>query len=410
MIRTFERFAGRRFLLAKGNRALVSVITFIAVAGVAVGVAALIVVLGIVEGIDRDIFGKTLAIYPHLRVTARETGRVEDPEALAAKIRTLPGVTVAEPVIERQVLLAAGPQRDAERAPARIIGVDVLGAGRIYRLPLQNGPADDIHLGELDILPGHPLAHRLGAAAGSQILVTTGLLKSTPNGRMPRERLQVMLGSFGTGVWEFDEITAFTGAAGARRLFGMESGADYVQIRMDRPFEVRRLKAELAAALGPDYAIDTWEERNGEFFQALKMEKLGLTLILSMVAVVASFNIAGTLILMAIRKRRDIGVMRAFGATAGMIRTIFLSAGLTIGLAGAGAGALLGFAGCFFVARFNILQMPESIYNMTRLPVVVRPGTVALILAGSLLICLLAALFPAIQAARLDPVESLRHE
>lgn len=407
----FERFLGWRYLFNRAHRALVSVITLIAIAGVMVGVSALIIVIGVIEGIDNDIFGKVVEIQPHLRIGLESGDPLPDPEAVIGKLRDDPRVIIAEPVISRQVMLERADASGSARVGATIVGVEQLGADRVYRIPNARTKSNII-MGDKEILVGAPLAYGLDLGHNSgapRLLVTTGVVQRTPHGYIPRRRNLDVIGSFATRIWEFDSVTAFVSLATAREVFGLEKGVDFVQLKLGSPFDVASIKSEIAERLGPGYKLTTWEEENGEFFQALKLEKFGLTLILMLVVLVASFNIVGTLILMVMEKKEQIGLLKAIGASDGMIRGAFISAGGTIGLIGAVGGTLVGLGGCWLISRIQIAG-PSSAYGFDHLPVIVNPGSVALIAVSSLVISLAAAIFPAAQAARLHPVEALRHD
>lgn len=405
----FERMVSRRYLFSRERKALVSAITLISIAGVTVGVAALIIVIGVIDGIDRDIFGKFVEIYPHMRVASADDHGLTDPAPVLEAVRDRRGIAVAESIIQQQVLLESSGDMASPKVPGQIIGTDQLGDDRIYRIPNAND-GTNITLQDREILLGAPLAYQLGAEPGDTIIATTGKLQRTPNGWMSRRRNLKVIGFFRTGLWEFDTQTAFVSSSTAREIFGAGSGADFVQIKLENPFDVRALKAELEADLGSTYHINTWEEQNAEFFQALKLEKLGLVVILLLVVIVASFNIVGTLILVVIEKTPEIGILKAVGSSDRMIRRIFLNSGLSIGLIGTTAGLVLGLFGCFLVKYVIRFDLPDSVYAMNRLPVVVKASTVSAIVASALAISLIAAIFPAFQAARLDAVRAIRQE
>lgn len=405
----FERMVSRRYLFSRERKALVSAITFISVLGVTVGVAALIIVIGVIDGIDRDILGKFVEIYPHLRVASEEEGGVGDPETVLAAMRQQEGVLQAEPIIQQQVLLERSGDMASPKVPGQIIGTDELGSDRIYQIPNATD-GTNIRLEDREILIGAPLGYQLGAQPGDQIIATTGKLQRTPNGWMSRRRNLRVIGFFRTGLWEFDTQTAFVSSATAREIFGTSEGADFVQAKLANPFAVRSVKNRLKSEIGPGFEIKTWEEENAEFFQALKLEKLGLIVILLLVVIVASFNIIGTLILVVIEKTPEIGILKAVGSSDRMIRRIFINSGLTIGVIGTLSGLILGIAGCLLVKYVIRFDLPDSVYAMNRLPVMIKPATVAFIVVSALAISLVAAIFPAIQAARLDAVKAIRQE
>lgn len=405
----FERFVSRRYLVSHENRRLVTFITFISVAGVTVGVAALIIVIGVIDGIDRDIFGKFVEVHPHVKITGADGGEIEDPETLLARVAGRDEVERAGTVIQKQVLFERTASAAGAKIPGVIIGVDELGEGQLYSIPnASNG--SNIRLYPREVLMGAPLLYQLGAEPGDRIIATTGKLHRTPAGWMSRRRNLRVIGHYTTGLWDFDTVTAFVSTETAREVFGMEDRVDYIHLRLKKPFEAAALKKILASELGDAYEIHTWEEQNREFFQALKLEKLGLFVILMLVVIVAGFNIIGTLILMVMEKTREIGILKAFGAGNAMIRNIFLGSGFVIGLIGTVSGLILGLMGCYLVKNVIHLDIADSPYNLRSLPVVVKPLTVSLIVACSMAVSVVAAVFPAMQAARLNTIEALRHE
>jgi lipoprotein-releasing system permease protein len=405
----FERMVSRRYLFSRERKALVSAITFISVLGVTVGVAALIIVIGVIDGIDRDILGKFVEIYPHLRVASADGDGLTDPGPVLAGLEGQEGILRAEPIIQQQVLLETSGDTASPKVPGQIIGTDELGSDRIYQIPNAND-GTNIRLERREILLGAPLAYQLGAQPGDLIIATTGKLQRTPNGWMSRRRNLRVIGFFNTGLWEFDTQTAFVSSETAREIFGSGAGADFVQVKLADPFAVRSVKKGLEKRIGGDFQIRTWEEENAEFFQALKLEKLGLIVILLLVVIVASFNIIGTLILVVIEKTPEIGILKAVGSSDRMIRRVFINSGLTIGVIGTFTGLVLGVGGCLLVKYVIRFDLPDSVYAMNRLPVVIKPATVSFIVLSALAISLIAAIFPAIQAARLDAVKAIRQE
>lgn len=405
----FERFVSRRYLFTRERRALVSIITIISIAGVTVGVAALIVVLGIIDGIDRDIFSKIVEIYPHVKITDIDGRGITEPEKILGMLRERPDVKIAEPVISKQVLFSsAGASHNEPQTPGILVGVDKLGKGQLYEI---SGPGGStIELSDKQIILSYILSIKLGVHLYDSVIVTTGNLVKGGGTYRPRMRQLQVAGIFRSGLMEFDEDSAFVSNATARETFGMAEAADYIHVKIKDPFAAREAKAALGAALGPQYHIATWEEENGEFFQALKLEKLGLFVILMLVSIVASFNIIGTLILTVIQKTREIGILKAIGSSEGMIHQTFMNTGISIGVIGTLCGLVLGLTGCIVIKYFVHLNIPAQVFAFDRLPVVVKPLTVLFIVACSMGISLVAALFPAAQAARLNPVEALRHD
>ena len=403
----FERFVSRRYLFKRGKRGLASLITFISIAGVTVGVGALIIVISIIEGIDDQIFSQIVDVYPHVKVSSSPRGGLDDPAPVLEIIRARSEVALAEPIISRDVLLEYGSRSTETQVPARIMGIRELGRGQLFDIP-NTRDGSNIRLGRKEILLSWPLAGQLRVRQGQRIIATTGIFVKAGTDYVPRKRALDVVGLYQTELQEFDVTTAFVSTETARNLFGLEGGADYVHVKMNNPFAVRAFKEALAEELGPGYKITTWEEANGEYFQALRLEKLGLFVILFLVVIVASFAIVGTLILTVMEKTREIGILKAIGASDGMIRRTFLNSGLVIGFVGTFTGLALGLIGCYAVSRIELTFSP-TVLAFNRLPVVIEPRVIALIVLGSLTISLIAAVFPAAQAARLNPIEALRH-
>lgn len=398
----------RRYLFSRQRKLLASLITLIAIAGVAVGVTALITVIGVIEGIDDLLFGRVMELYPHVRL-ASPAGQeiVIDPAALA-QLRQLPQVKMAEPIIQKQaVVQVAG--RPGEHG-VQLIGVDRLGPGSVYEIIANSATGEAIQMEPRKLLLGGLLSSMLQVAPGTELQLTATNPIRTPLGPMLKSLPVSYWGPFNTKLNTFDEATGFISARDARELFRIpENHADHIHVVLKNPHQAPAVKRQLETTLGQTYAITTWQEENSEFFGALKLEKLGLTLILLLVILVAAFNIIGTLILLVIEKTREVGILRAIGASDRLIARVFLLDGMIIGLIGTLAGLVAGLGLCQIIPRIE-LDMPALIFQTSTIPVKVRLATVALIVISSMAICTLAALFPARQAARLNPVEALRFD
>lgn len=420
----FEWFVAWRYLFNRQRRALVSVITIISMAGVAVGVAALITVIGVMDGADELLFGRIADLYPHVRIQDLRGSESRLDSELLARLRADERIAYAEPVIQKQAIAQVHRGIDAPKKGVILLGVDRVGAGELYDIldtdlvqgvattvvdPETGEEGEVVELGPRDVLIGGPLAGQLGAGLNRRLIV---IAASNPvrTATVPvfKQLKFRVVGHFKSGFYEFDANTAVVSEAAMRELFRVpEGGFDFIHVKLKDPFTATKYKRELGLEM-PFY-VTTWAEENGQFFSALKLEKYAMFIILLLIIFVAAFNIIGTLILMVIDKTREIGILRAIGAGRRVVARIFLLNGVLIGLVGTAIGLVIGLVLCALIP-IAPLEMPAAIYNFDHLPVEVRPLTVITIVVSSMAICTLAALFPAMQAARLHPVEALRHD
>jgi len=384
-----------RYLLSRRRERFVSVIAAIAVTGVAVGVAALIVVLAVMTGFDQDLQAKIVGANAHLVIQA--DGVVADPDAVIARLAQIPAVVAAAPFVQGQVLLSAGPATTG----ALLRGIDPAREPRVTQVAqsLVEGPVDP---GADGIILGRALAERLGARRGDALTVIT------PAHRAPRV-LQVA-GLFASGMYDYDANLVFTRLETAQGLLGLGGGATGVGVRVADPLRADRVQVEVRRALGYPYWVLTWMEQNRNLFAALKLEKVVMFLVLTLIVLVACFTVVATLLMMVIERTRDIGILRALGATSGGVRAVFTAVGLAVG----GFGTLLGLVGgvavCELLRRYQFVKLPADVYYLDHLPVQMAWPDVGLILVAAFVISWLACLYPASVAARLKPVEALRYE
>lgn len=406
-----EYYIAMKYLLAKRRQTFISIITFISVAGVTVGVMALIVVLAVMNGFEKELKERILGATAHVHVTSLE-GSVAAPEEVAARIRAMPGVLGASPYILTQMMISSGNGT----AGGVLRGVDVEHVGSVTRLPL------DIRVGSISALSrragaglpgvvlGRELAANLGVTVGDvvEILVPGGAV--TPLGAFPRVERFLVGGLLESGMYEFDSTFAYVSLPEAARLLGMQGRASGVEVKVERIYDAGAIAASIRSALGPPYWAKDWMQSNRNLFSALRLEKAVMFVILALIVMVAAFNIISTLIMVVMEKTRDIAVLMTMGATRKAIRKIFALEGLIIGVVGTGLGALLGGILCQLLRRYRFIRLPSDVYYISTLPVQVDPSNVVLVCGCSVLICFLATVYPSAQAARVDPAEAIRYE
>jgi lipoprotein-releasing system permease protein len=403
---SFETFIGGRYLRAKQKLTFISLITFLSVAGVTVGVMALIVVIAVMAGFESDLKARILGIESHL-VIARQDGAMPDYRQVLASIGGTQGVRAATPFVATQIML-----RSASSAAGAVLrGIDPDTAGGVISgvdSRLLARPADGASLP--GILLGRELARNLGVFTHDTIYLIAPRGMLSPVGHVPSMRRFQVAGVFATGMYEYDGSLAFISLEEGQKLLHLDpAAANGIELRVADIYAVKKIAGRIRAALGPAYVTRDWMEKNQNLLAALTLEKTVMFIILTLIVLVAAFNIAGSLIMMVMEKAKDIAILKTMGATDGSIRKIFVFKGMMIGAFGTLLGVALGFGLCFLLERYKFVELPGDVYYITTLPVRLEGLDVILIALAALAICFLATLYPARQASRLDPVEALRH-
>lgn len=409
-----EWFLARRYLSSGKGRGFLSLITVIAVGGVAVGVMALIVVIGVMSGLQNDLRDKILGASAHgMVLEIGEEIRMENWRAVLEEVRRAEGVTAAAPFVYTEVGLNAGGSY-SEGAVLRGIGRDsadleVAGVGE--HLVSGDMPFGETESGNPGLLMGARLADRLGLFPGQLVTVVSFQnVPLTPSGFTPRMRRFEVTGLFETGLYQYDTKFTYAALEDAQELFGLGDAVTGVEFDVRDPWRAGTISDRVAADLGFPYKVDDWQEQNASLFSALKLEKLAMAIILLLIVLVAAFNIISTLIMVVTDKTREIGILRSMGVTSGGIQRIFMYQGTVIGLVGTLLGAGLGGTLAWLLDRYEFITLPGDVYFVDRLPVNLDPVDIGLILGASVLISFLATIYPARQAAELPPVEAIRHE
>jgi len=406
-----EYFIGLKYLLAKRKQTFISIITVISVSGVAIGVMALIIVLAVMNGFEREVKDRILGATAHVHVTSLE-GSIPDPFALARRVDAMDGVVAASPYLFSQVMISSGTASTG----AILRGVDIPTIGKVTRLPrdIRKGKLEDLakktSSGLPGIILGKELAANLDVSPGDlvEILVPGGNI--TPMGAFPGIARFGVAGLSESGMYEYDSSFAYVSLAEAGRLMGMEGRATGLEVKVDDIYQAGRIATRIREALGYPYWAKDWMQSNRNLFSALKLEKVVMFIILVLIVMVAAFNIISTLIMVVMDKTRDIAVLMTLGATRKMVRKIFALEGLLIGMAGTVTGSILGTLLCYLLRRYQFIRLPSDVYYISTLPVDLSPGILILVGASSILICFLATLYPSRQASLIDPAEAIRYE
>ncbi|MHB8764534.1 MAG: lipoprotein-releasing ABC transporter permease subunit [Deferrisomatales bacterium] len=403
----YELWVALRYLKARRRELFISLITWISVGGVAVGVMALVVVLSVMTGFEEDLRDKILGATPH--VTLYPTGTVlQDPEAVTRAVEAVPGVAGAAPFAVSQVMIMAGGAVHG----AVLRGVEPGRAGRASDLErfVVAGSLDDL-AGEVPgLLVGREMARQLGLFPGDAVQVVSPTGNPTPLGLVPRMRAFRVAGTFASGMYEYDTSFVFAALPVAQDFVRLGSGVSGIVVKVDDLYRAGRTARAVEAALGDGYFARDWMEMNRNLFGALKLEKTAMFVILALIVLVAAFNIASTLIMVVMEKSREIGILKSMGATNRSVRRIFVLVGGVIGVLGTAVGLGGGWLLCALLQRYKFIELPGDVYYIDTLPVVMRPEVFGLVAVCGVALCLLATLYPSWQASRLDPVETLRYE
>ncbi|MXP63209.1 lipoprotein-releasing ABC transporter permease subunit [Roseomonas sp. M0104] len=417
MFGAFERKVAFRYLRARKGERFVSVIATFSLVGIALGVATLIIVMSVMGGFRQELLGRILGLNGHLGVYAASQGGLNTYDDIAARVRKLPGVAMATPIVEGQVLLTS-EAGGATGGLARGIKPEDLRARPILANNIRAGSLDDFR-GDDAIMVGTRLAQKLGLNIGSKVTLVSPQGRTTVIGTVPRMRAYTVVAMFEAGMNEYDSSYVFLPLQAAQVYFQMRDAASQIEVFVQDPDNVRKVTQEIIQALSPmPFRVLDWQASNSSFFAAVQVERNVMFLILTLIIVVAAFNIISSLIMLVKDKGRDIAILRTMGATRGAVMRIFLICGTSIGVLGTGIGFLLGMVFCLNIERIREalqaltgtqLFSPE-VYFLTQLPAVLDAHEVTQVVLMGLGLSILATLYPSWRAARTDPVEALRNE
>ncbi|HES75922.1 MAG TPA: lipoprotein-releasing ABC transporter permease subunit [bacterium] len=415
MFRPFEFFIGLRYTRSKRRNHFISFISMSSMLGIAVGVTALITVLSVMNGFEKELRDRILGMASHLTITGAGE-RLQDWQAVVKDVQGLPGVLAAAPFTQAEAMLSL--PNGVSGAVVRGVEPELENQVTDIGQHMQAGQLTDLRAGEYGIVLGRELANSLGVGVGDPLMLITSNIAMTPVGALLREKRFTVVGVFEVGMYEFDRGTALIHMNDAQKLFRLESAVNGVRLKLADMFAAPSLGREIAASLGAGYFVGDWTQRNANFFRAIKTERTVMFIILALIVAVAAFNIVSTLVMVVTDKQADIAILRTLGASQGSIMLIFMVQGTLIGL----IGMVMGLAGGLGLAlnvetlvpwlehTFNVTFLPADVYYISELPSDVQASDVIRVALLSFGLSVLATIYPAWRASRTQPVEALRYE
>jgi lipoprotein-releasing system permease protein len=409
----FEYFIGGRYLKTKQKQAFISLITLLSITGVTVGVMALIVVIAVMAGFESDLKSRILGVESHIVLT-RHGGQFSDYRKVIAGLEKDDEIIAATPFIYSQVML-----RSASGVSGALLrGISPDSAGRVIQnfadTPLQERFAiKEKETVGLAIMPGiilgKELARNLGVMKGDTVYIISPRGMLSPIGHVPRMKRFKVTDFFQSGMYEYDGSLAYISLGDAQELQKMGDTVSGIEIRIHDIYKAKLIGKQIEDNLGFPYWVRDWMQMNRNLFSALKLEKTVMFIILTLIILVAAFNIASSLIMMVMKKTRDIGILKAMGTTNRSIRKIFVFNGMIIGGIGTTLGVFLGSIVCFLLKQYKFIELDPDVYYISTLPVKLEMLDVLIIGCAALFICFLSTLYPAHQASKVDPVEAIRY-
>ena len=421
----YEIFVGLRYLRAKRRNRTISLNTVVSIAGITLGVAALIGTVGIMTGFKEDIQAKILGTTAHIIVQDRMKDGISEYDPVTKQVATVPGVVAATPFVLKQVLLTTqtavqgivirgiDPQREGtvtELAKNLSTGqlADLSRPVKVKQPPADNPTGPAVETEKPGIILGKELAMRLGVFVGDTVNVVSPVGPISAIGMVPKIRTFALIALFQSGMYEYDSSLAYIDLAEAQKFFNMGQTVTGIEIKVTDVFRAAETARSVEQSLGFAYGARDWMQMNRNLFSALKLEKTMMFLLLVLITIVASFNIVSTLTMIVTEKQKEIAILKAMGATRKSIRRIFMLNGLIIGLSGTAIGIPLGYAFLWLIQTFWTFD--PTVYYISRIPVHVQALDVLLVAGSAIVISFAATVYPSLQAAKLEPVAALRYE
>lgn len=400
-----------RYLTARRKQAFISLISGVAVVGVAVGVMAVLIALGLMTGLQSEIRTRILGATAHVSIFQGRGDPFENYDEVVAAVREMPGVAGSAPAVYGKALLTS----TSGSAVATVKGIAPADEATVTDIIEQIrdgdiGPLERPWEGPAPVLLGSALADTLHVGVGDVVTLTSPKGRLSPIGVLPRVARLRVAGTVKTGLFEFDSSWAYVPMEAAQRLFEQRNQATLVEVRLDDMFAVKEAAGAILEKLGHGYLTTDWVQMNQSLFSALWIEKMAIGITIGLIVVVAALNIVATLVLMVMEKHKDIAILVSMGASRGAITRIFMLQGSIIGAVGTTIGGVLGWGACKVLDHYQLIQIPEDVYQIASVPFRLLPGDATVVIVSALVVCFVATLHPARVASRVDPAEALRYE
>ena len=404
----FELFVATRYLLARRKQAFISLISFISMLGVCVGVMALLIALALMTGLQGELRDRIVGSAAHVYVW--KVGGIDNVDEELKRLRAIPNVVGAAPVVLGQGL-AQGASSDA---PITLKGIEPSLEQTVTNVSkaMQSGSLEALTTereGPAGVVLGKDLAEKLGVSVGEDIRVVTPEGRLTPLGILPRFITLRVVGIFSLGLYEFDSGYGFVHLPVAERLLDTNK-PQFIELRVADLFQAEAVAERITGELGADYLAQDWADMNKSLFSALWLEKMAISITIGLIVMVAALNIIASLILLVMEKSRDIAILKTMGSSSASIRRIFVLQGLIIGLVGTAAGAIAGGALIYILDRYKLIHVPIDVYQISYVPFRLQPLDAVIVVIAAVLICFVATIYPSRQASKLDPAQALRYQ
>ncbi|MFH1825600.1 MAG: lipoprotein-releasing ABC transporter permease subunit [Candidatus Firestonebacteria bacterium] len=400
----YEFFISLRYLRSKRKQPFISIITLISLGGITLGVASLIIVLSVMNGFQKDLKEKILGIKSHVVIYERAGTSMENYDKEIESIKDIKGIISSTPFILNQAMIKVRNNTEG----AVIWGIDPIKQNQI------SGVSTEVLInkeGEKPgILLGKELSSKLLVSKGDEVILITPIFKATPLGLIPKVGKFVVAGTFKSGMYEYDSTFGCISLKDAQILYEIGDKVTGIEVRVDDIYKVKEIGKIIKNKISVNLSVYDWMQMNRNLFSALKLEKIVMTIMLTLIILVAVFNVLSSLIMMVMKKTKEIGVLRSIGVPQKGIMKIFIYNGVIIGVIGTILGLILGTGTSLLLKKYQFIKLPGDVYYIDYLPVELRIEDIIIVIGVSILLSFLSTIYPAYRASKLDPVEAIRYE